>query len=201
MIGETSGCNKSDMRVFNSVIDNEIVAYLQNSGVGLIPTDTTYGLVCSAKDPMAASKLYTLKERTNKPGTLIAASIDQLVDLGLKKRYLKAVEQFWPGPISVIIPSPGSLNYLSVNEQSIAVRIPVVVNLTNLLLKVGPLLTSSANITGQPIVKDIKEAKSIFSGRLDFYVDDVNYTNNQPSAIIKIIDDVIEVIRPGYGFK
>src|SRR5665213_1097674 len=87
---------------------------LLNPGtVGVIPTDTVYGLVARAADQDATARLYKLKGRTDKPGTLIAADIQQLEDLGLKHRYLKAVEQFWPGAISVVIPvSNPQLAYL-----------------------------------------------------------------------------------------
>src|SRR5947209_18720870 len=93
--------------------------------VGVIPTDTVYGLVARAADEAAVARLYNLKKRENKPGTLIAASIDHLEQLGLKRRYLKAVEQYWPGAISEIIPcSDPALRYLHQGKMSLATRLP-----------------------------------------------------------------------------
>src|SRR5882672_9012380 len=80
--------------------------------VGVIPTDTVYGLVARASDEVAVKRVYDLKLREGKPGTIIAASVQQLIELGLKPRYLKAVEQFWPGAVSVIIPCGPELTYL-----------------------------------------------------------------------------------------
>jgi L-threonylcarbamoyladenylate synthase len=77
---------------------------LKPGSIGVIATDTIYGVVACATDPEAVDRLYRVKSRENKPGTIIAASIDQLVELGLKRRYLTAVEQWWPGALSVIIP-------------------------------------------------------------------------------------------------
>lgn len=127
---------------------------LQKPGaVGILPTDTVYGLVARASDQSAVARLYRLKHREHKPGTIIAASIDQLVELGLKYRYLKAVEQFWPGAVSVIIPCGPDLDYLHQGLQGLAVRITAHDNLRELLQQTGALLTSSANQPGnRPLI-------------------------------------------------
>ena len=131
---------------------NYVPDFLQKPGaVGVIPTDTVYGLVARAADQAAVKRLYALKQRENKPGTIIAASIEQLEVLGLKHRYLKAVEQFWPGAVSVIIPvADPSLDYLHQGLRALAVRIPDHPELLKLLEKTGPLQTSSANPSSQP---------------------------------------------------
>jgi L-threonylcarbamoyladenylate synthase len=166
--------------------------------VGVIPTDTVYGLVARASDEAAVGRLYSLKDRERKPGTVIAASINQLEELGLKRRYLTAVEQFWPGAISVIVPTSNpKLNYLHQGQYSLAVRIPNQADLTELLIKTGPLVTSSANAPGQPTSVNLDEAKSYFGEKVDFYVDGGNLSGNLPSTIVRVIDDAVEVIRQG----
>ena len=71
-----------------------IASKLAQAGVvGIVPTDTIYGLAARATDESAVARLYHLKSREQKPGTVIAANIDQLTVLGVKRRYLKAVEQ------------------------------------------------------------------------------------------------------------
>src|SRR3954466_5723351 len=110
--------------------------------VGVIPTDTVYGVVARAADSAAVARLYDLKKRGAKPGTLVAANIKQLEELGLKHRYLKAVEQFWPGAVSVIIPAADpKLSYLHQGKMSLAVRLPDDQTLQILLEQTGPLLT------------------------------------------------------------
>jgi L-threonylcarbamoyladenylate synthase len=165
--------------------------------VGVIPTDTVYGLVGVAADAGAVARIYELKQRENKPGTLIAANLDQLVALGLKRRYLKAVEQYWPGALSVVIPCGPELNYLHQGKNSLAVRIPDFPELLNLLKKVGPLQTSSANLTGQPPATTISEAKKYFGDKADFYIDGGDLSGREPSTVIRIVDDAVEVLREG----
>jgi L-threonylcarbamoyladenylate synthase len=165
--------------------------------IGVIPTDTVYGLVARATDKDAVKRLYDLKRREAKPGTIIAASIDQLVQLGIKRRYLTAVEQFWPGAVSVVVVGSPELDYLHQGMASLAVRIPDHPELQQLLEQVGPLLTSSANHPGQPTSTTIAQAKQYFANEVDFYVDGGDLSSNLPSTIIRIVDDAIEVLRRG----
>ncbi len=162
----------------------------------MLPTDTVYGLVAKAADEEAVAKLYALKKRENKPGTVIAASIDQLVELGIKARYLKAVEQFWPNPISIEIPN--SVTYLNQSTGRQAFRIVKGSDELIALLKlVGPLVTSSANQPGEPPANNLKEAQKYFGETIDFYVDGGDLSEQLPSTLIRIVDDAVEVLREG----
>jgi L-threonylcarbamoyladenylate synthase len=172
---------------------------LQKPGaVGVIPTDTLYGIVARAADQTAVNRLYAIKKREQKPGTIIAADLEQLERLGLKHRYLKAVEQFWPGAVSVVIPAADpALAYLHQGKMSLAVRIPDDTKLRTLLKRTGPLLTSSANQPGQASSVTIQQARDYFGDQVDFYVDGGDLSRHQPSTIIRIVDDAVEVLRPG----
>ncbi len=165
--------------------------------VGVLPTDTVYGLVARASDQAAVGRLYKLKLREHKPGTIIAASIDQLVELGIKRRYLTAVSRYWPGAVSVVIPCGLELGYLHQDKGSLAVRIPDNADLCQLLENTGPLLTSSANEPGAPTANTTAEARGYFGDQVDFYEDGGNLSQHQPSTVIRIVDDAIEILRPG----
>jgi L-threonylcarbamoyladenylate synthase len=156
-----------------------------------------YGLACRAADESAVGKLYSLKSRDAKPGTIIASSLEQLVRLGLKARYLKPVNQYWPGPVSIIIPSTFELPYLHLGAGSLAVRVVEDKSLIELLEMTGPLLTSSANLPGQSEAKNIAEAKAYFGDTIDFYVDGGELSGRLPSTLIRIVDDAVEVLREG----
>ncbi len=183
---------------FDNLHDARLITLLKNGGVGVLPTDTVYGLVCAANNRESVVRLYALKNRDKKPGTLIAASMEQLVNIGIKARYLKAVEQFWPGAVSVVIPfNDPSTSYLRQGLPDIAVRIPEDKNINTLLAKVGPLLTTSANAPGKEPASNIQEAKVYFGQEVDFYVNGGNLKDRQPSTIIRMVDDAIELIRAG----
>jgi len=184
------------VQVFDSLDDSEVVRILKKGGVGIIPTDTVYGLVCCAADETAVARLYKLKHRENKPGTVIAAKLQQLIDLGIRARYVKAVEQFWPNPLSVVVPVE-SLAYLHGGKFSLAVRIPKHETLQKLLLQTGALLSSSANQPGEQPATNLAEAQKYFGESVDFYVDAGHTIKPIPSTIIRIVDDAIEIIREG----
>lgn len=169
---------------------------MKPTAVGVIPTDTVYGIVARASDRDAVTRLYWLKHREHKPGTMIAANIDQLVELGFKRRYLQAVERFWPGAVSVVIPCP-ELEYLHQGVQSLAVRIPENEKLRDLLAHTGPLLTSSANQPGEPPANTVAEARGYFGDAVDFYEDGGDISGMKPSTVIRMVDDAVEVLRDG----
>ena len=89
---------------FTKLDDPELIALIKSGAVGVLPTDTIYGLVALASNPQSATSVLKVKGRQYKPGTLIAANADQLVALGVKARYLKPIQAVWPGPVSVVIP-------------------------------------------------------------------------------------------------
>lgn len=166
--------------------------------VVVMPTDTIYGLVARAEDQAAVARLYALKDRHNKPGTLIGLDIEQLNTLGFNRRYLKAVEQFWPGAVSVEIPlSDDNLKYLSQDKSLLAARVPDNEFVRQVLALTGPLITTSVNLPGEAPANTIKEARGYFNDQVDAYYDGGDLSGHKPSTVIRIIDDAIEVLRAG----
>ncbi len=185
------------MQVFQSLEDKKLLSLVKNGAVGVLPTDTVYGLVCSAGSPEAVERLFTIKPRSNQPGTVLAASIVQLTELGMKKRYLSAVEHYWPNPLSIIIPCGDELSYLHMGLHSLAVRIPADKPLGRFLTTAGPLMTTSANLPGAPVAETLEQAQASFGNAIDFYVDGGSLAERPASTIIRVIDDAIEIVRRG----
>jgi L-threonylcarbamoyladenylate synthase len=186
--------SKDSTPVFNDLTDPELVTVLRNDGVGVLLTDTVYGIVGRAQSPKAAAGVMKAKGREYKPGTLIAANIQQLIDLGLPPDHIKVCQHFWPGPVSIVIPAGPELAYIHLGKGSIAVRIPDKPELIKLLEAVGPLLTTSANLPDEPMVSTIDEAQQLFGRRLNFYVDGGRLSAPVASTIISID---ITVLRQG----
>lgn len=174
-------------KLINSLIDG---------GVVVMPTDTVYGLVCLARNPDAVKKMYEVKQRDGKPGTIIAGSVDQLISMGFDETEAEIASRFWPGPVSVILSTGDNLEYLHMGKKSLAVRIPDVEWLHNLLLETSPLATTSANLPGEPTVTNIEQAQSVFGEKIDFYLDGGEIINSKPSKIVRILQNGdIETIR------
>jgi tRNA threonylcarbamoyl adenosine modification protein (Sua5/YciO/YrdC/YwlC family) len=177
---------------------DEALQILLNGGVGVLPTDTVYGLATRADNPEGVARLYALKHRERKPGTTIAANVEQLVALGIDEKYLRQVEKWWPNPLSVVVPTGEHLFYLHQGLDSLPMRLPKDDALRVFLEKTGPLATSSANQPGEPESRNLEEAWDYFGNDVDFYVDGGDMSGRAPSTIIRIsTTGDIEVLRQG----
>jgi tRNA threonylcarbamoyl adenosine modification protein (Sua5/YciO/YrdC/YwlC family) len=140
--------------------------------------------------------LYGLKSREAKPGTIIAATIDQLRELGADHIQLAVAKQWWPGPVSAVIVMHGN-NYLHQNVGDVAMRVVDNPTLRTLLEQTGPLATTSANLPGQPPAATIEEAYAYFGESVDFYLDGGTIANVLPSTIIRPTSSGVEILRQG----
>lgn len=180
----------------NIVTLDETIALLQSGSVGVIPTDTVYGLVTIASDSQAVERFYNLKQREQKPGTLIAANIEQLLAIGVDQSELDLVSKWWPNPLSAVLTVHGS-DYLHQGVGTLAMRVVANQNVRTLLDQTGPLITSSANQPGEPPATTIQEAIAYFGDSVDFYVDGGVVKDVLPSTIIRPTSGGIEVLRQG----
>lgn len=177
---------------------DKAIELIKAGHVGVMPTDTVYGLVARAADPQAVARMYALKQREHKPGTVIAASVEQLVDLGVPKDHLDKVSKWWPNPLSVETPLGDNLSYLHQDTGRQGFRVVADETVRGVLEQTGPLVTSSANHPGEPGSVTVQEAIDYFGERVNFYVDGGDLSGRAPSTIIKITDDgAIEIIRDG----
>jgi L-threonylcarbamoyladenylate synthase len=177
--------------------DAQAVAALLAGGVGVIPTDTLYGIVARAADKQAVARLYALKHREHKPGTVIAASVQQLINLGIDEQALRRVEAWWPGSLSIETQLSPELSYLHQDTGRQGFRVVADERVRRILEQTGPLLTSSANLPGEAPATTIKQAQDYFGTQADFYVDGGDRANMPPSTIARVTDQGIEIIRRG----
>lgn len=174
------------------------VRKLKDSGIGIIPTDTIYGIVGCALDKPAVRKIYELKNRApSKPFIVLISSPDdlELFNINVTPTVIESLDKHWPGPVSIILECPDpDLDYLHRGTNTLAFRLPNNIELTNLIKQTGPLVAPSANPEGLPSANNISEAKAYFGDQIDFYVE--GKVNSKPSKIIKITKSGEEVIRP-----
>jgi len=181
-------------------VEEKIANILIKGGVGVLPTDTIYGLVASALNKQAVEKVYLLKKRTpNKPFIILISNLDDLkhFKIHLDEKVQQFLQKIWPNPVSVILSCPQpQLKYLHRNINTLAFRTPNKPTLLKLLKKTGPLIAPSANEEGKPPSETIEEAKKYFGKRVDFYVNEGKLTS-EPSTLISIDRDKIKILREG----
>jgi len=183
----------------NAPIKKEIKTRLRQGSVGVLPTDTLYGLVGSAFSKQAVQKIYRIKRRDlKKPFIVLIRDLSDLKKFGvtLSPRVKKFLNKAWPGKVSVILGVKGNLNYLHRGTRTIAFRLPRPRWLRALLREVGPLVAPSANMHDKPPAKTIRVAKKYFGTRVDFYVDSGSLTS-KPSTLVALQKGKVIVIRKG----
>lgn len=179
------------------IITFDKVGDLLNKGsVGIMPTDTVYGLVALASDQQAVERFYGLKSREQKPGTLVAANTGQLLALGVPQTEIDKVAKWWPNPLSAVLTVTGH-DYLHQGVGTLAMRVVANPQIRELLKQTGPLITSSANQPGQPPATTVDEAVAYFGDNVDFYVDGGTIKDILPSTIVRPTADGVEVLRQG----
>jgi L-threonylcarbamoyladenylate synthase len=180
--------------------DLNLAARIKKGAVGILPTDTLYGIVGWAESKEAVKKIYNFKKRNlQKPFIILIGAFLDLRKFGIKpdEKTRKFLQQIWPGKVSVILSCQNKrLAYLHRGKKSLAFRLPASTNLIKLIKKTGPLVAPSANPEGQKPAETIKEAKKYFGERMDFYVTD-GRLKNIPSTIVEVKNDKIFLVREG----
>jgi L-threonylcarbamoyladenylate synthase len=176
----------------------KVINLIKNGKVGVLATDTIYGVVAEALDKSAVEKLYKIKGRSpSKPFIILISDISQLSLFGITLNNFakKQINNYWPGPVSIILDChDNNLDYLHRGKNSLAFRMPNKRRLLNLIDNTGPLVAPSANPEGFEPAKDIDQARQYFGESIDFYIDEGAITSN-PSKIIKISNNFMTVLR------
>ncbi len=184
--------------VFQDLDDPKLIELLVHGAVGVLPTDTIYGLVACAWDVHAVERLYALKHRERKPGTVIAANVEQLIDLGLDPEVVRSVAHLWPNPLSIELQLGEELSHIHQGTGHGAFRVVSDPEVAVLLEQTGPLLTTSANMPGDPPCITVGEAETCFGEQVDFYVDGGNRANRPPSTVVRLeADGTLTMRREG----
>lgn len=171
------------------ISDPAIVAMLQAGKVGVIRTDTLYGLVCQAGNEQAVERVYRLKGRDDhKSPVVLVASIGQLFDVPTDIEKM-TLEEHWPGKVSVILSSQEAPVWIRRDNASVAYRLPDDEKLRKLLFATGPLIAPSANPQGESPAMDIAEAKAYFGAEVDFYIDGGRVGDALPSRLLRVNPD------------
>lgn len=175
-----------------------IIKILKKGGIGILPTDTIYGVVGSAFNEKTVERIYKVRKRgKKKPFIILISDLKDLKIFGIKIKSFqkKLIKKFWPGPMSLILEcKKKKFFYLHRGKKSLAFRVPKPKWLRNLLRKTGPLVAPSANIAGSEPAKTIKKAKKYFGSKIDFYFD-AGKIDKKPSTLIDIRKKEIKILR------
>ncbi|MBO5499322.1 MAG: threonylcarbamoyl-AMP synthase [Bacteroidales bacterium] len=187
---------------------------LRNGGIILYPTDTVWGIGCDATDPEAVAKVYSIKKREDSKSLVLLAS-----DIDMICRYVKEIPEMAvqlievnDKPMTIIYPDAVAgekgnmksdrrcLAFNTVAEDgTVGIRIPMMDFCQQLVAKLGrPLVSTSANISGEPTPKSFQDISEPIRSAVDHIVDSSleRGSTGRSSSIIKVgLDYSIEIIR------
>jgi len=162
---------------------DQLITKIKQGKLFIYPTDTIYGLGCNALNKKAVEKIRKIKQRDNKPLSVIVPSfewinknlvVDKNIDL---KKYL-------PGPYTIILKkkNPNFLSWVS-DTDSLGIRIPDN-DFTKIIQKSNlPFITTSVNLSGQPFLTNLKDLNPEIKKQVDEIIN-IGILNGKPSTLI-----------------
>ncbi len=178
------------------------VAVLRARGLVAMPTETVYGLAC-ALDPHALDRLLEAKHRPRAKGiTLLVDRLDQAVPFAVVTPAARALEdRFWPGPLTIVLAvRPGVLlpDAVTGGTGAVGIRVPDHSVPRGIARELGPLPTTSANLSGQPDALSAGDVVAALDGSVGLVVDGGPSPGGVPSTVVSLSGQgEFRLLRPG----
>jgi L-threonylcarbamoyladenylate synthase len=172
-------------------------------GLVAFPTETVYGLGADAADDHAVAKIYAAKGRPSfNPLIAHVADVEAALALGeFTAEALKLAAQFWPGPLTLVLPRRPSCNIsllASAGLPSIALRVPAHPLALELLREVGrPVVAPSANPSGRISPTTAQHVRDGLGAKVDFILDGGACAVGLESTIVSLLNNQPRLLRAG----
>ncbi|MFT6765308.1 MAG: L-threonylcarbamoyladenylate synthase [Alteromonas naphthalenivorans] len=184
----------------NNLSIRKVISLLQEGSVVVGPSDTVLGLYSQPTDQGFLS-LNKIKKRSKKPYLLlipVSFELNQYVE----SRYLLQVENimahFWPGPLTLIFKAKSTVPaYMTSSDSTIAVRMPKHDRVQQILAQTGPLFSTSANLTGEPIPTTLSELNPIIKQQASTLIVGASNHQSLPSTILDTTKEPFVIVREG----
>jgi tRNA threonylcarbamoyl adenosine modification protein (Sua5/YciO/YrdC/YwlC family) len=175
---------------------------LQNGGVIAYPTDTTYGLGCDIFSRQGVRTIYQIKRRdARKPFSFICADLADVARYAQVSNFaFKIMKRHLPGPYTFVLEATRVVpDSLVTRQKTVGIRIPDEPIALAIVRELGhPLITTSVNLAGAEPLHDPLEIEEQLGRQLDLVIDG-GVRLGDPSTIVSLLDDRLEVLREGSG--
>ena len=181
---------------------HKIVDCLKQGGLIAYPTDTTYGIGCDIFNRRGIKNIYQLKQRDpRKPFSFICTDLSDVANYAHVSNFaFKIMKRHLPGAYTFVMEATKVVpDVLTTRQKTVGIRIPDDPIALAIVRDLGhPLVTTSANLSGDSPLHDPKDIETFMGHMLDMVVDG-GIRLGEPSTIISLIDDQAEVLRQGSG--
>ena len=177
------------------------ITILKKGGIIAFPTDTVYGLGCDPFCLSAVEQVYRVKGRPRHLSfPLLLSDMSQVTAVAkpLSGIAFSLARRFWPGALTLVLAKSDSLPpYLS-SAGTVAVRIPNHPVCLALIQGIGgPLVGTSANVSGSHSPSTADEVEQQLGGDIDFIIDGGRSPRGQESTVVDVTGIVPQILRQG----
>ena len=175
---------------------------IQSGGLVLFPTETVYGLGANGLDKNAVKKIFLAKGRNfNNPINLLVSNMEMVesVAKNISPLEYKLMEAFFPGPFTIILEKQEIVtDIVTAGQNFVGVRMPSDRIAQKLVELAGvPIAAPSANISGKLSGTSFKDILEDFKDKVDIAIDGGNSEIGIESTIVKVINGIPHILRPG----
>jgi tRNA threonylcarbamoyl adenosine modification protein (Sua5/YciO/YrdC/YwlC family) len=172
---------------------------VQIGGLVVIPTDTSYALICDSFNVAAITKLRMVKKQTSDIALPVAAGSIETIR-GVAKLSTVAndlASAFWPGALTLLTVAQGSLSWnIGQAGSALAVRVPHHEVAQAVLSGIGPTVMTGAQHAGEVAVQTVEQAQAALTDLVDVYLDG-GALSPRISTVIDATTDHVRMIRKG----
>jgi L-threonylcarbamoyladenylate synthase len=180
----------------------EAVDLLRTGHIVAVPTDTVYGIAADMALPDAIERLFAAKQRPpEKAVAVLLADVDQAWGLGVESPAARVLgDRIWPGGLTLVLPvRPGVVlpRVLAAGTPTIGVRVPDHETPRALARALGPLPTTSANVSGLPDLRDAYEIAERLGDALALVIDGGPISGRPASTVVDCTLEWPSILREG----
>lgn len=175
---------------------------LAAGGLIAYPTDTYYGIGCDLHSRKALERLYQLKGRDKrKPLSFLVPDLSDVAKYALVSNFAyRVMRRLTPGPYTFVLPATRLVpDMMMTRQKQVGIRVPDAPLARALAAGLGrPLVTTSAAAPGGEPLVDPRDIKEALGHGLELVLDG-GVVEAEPSTVLSLVDDQLEVLREGKG--
>jgi len=173
---------------------------LQAGGLIAFPTDTVYGIGALYNNEDAIEKIYQVKVRSKiKAIPILISDTNQLTLITsiISPNTHRIINEFWPGPLTLILPIQPNLPGILSDGVTIGIRVPDHDLVRELIRVTGPLAVTSANLSGKSSALTADDVMNQLEDKIDLILDGGRVPGGKASTVLNCIDDKMKILREG----
>lgn len=180
----------------------ECAKIINSNGIIVFPTETVYGIAGNAFCEDAVKKIYLAKGRpADNPLIVHIADKKQIEEICIIENEIeqKLIDKFMPGPFTLILKKKDIIpDIVSAKLDTVGIRMPSS-KIANTFIKECkvPIAAPSANVSGKPSGTIVEDIKDELDGKVDVIIDGGFTDIGLESTVVKVIEGVPEILRPG----